>query len=130
MGPRGLRTARRPNAKPKITPKKYQAGGYSGTQYNHLQSLQDNSILGSGNFEILKGGTFYEEEDYRRPYSNNRPAQPYNYYGNKDIFHNFRDFADIKGDRKNQGYEEGFYYKWSWILLYIIRVSTMDDQGF
>jgi len=112
--PRGLRTARRPNAKPKITPKKYQAGGYStnsGTQYNHLQSLQDNSILGSGNFEILKGGTFYEEEDYRRPYSNNRPAQPYNYYGNKDIFHNFRDFADIKGDRKNQGYEEGFYYK-------------------
>jgi len=113
--PRGLRTARRPNAKPKITPKKYQAGGYStnsGTQYNHLQSIQDNSILGSGNFEILKGGTFYEEDDYRRPYSNNRPAQPYNYYGNSnDIFHNFRDFADIKGDRKNHGYEEGFYYR-------------------
>jgi len=112
--PRGLRTARRPNNKPKITPKKYQAGGYStnsGTQYNHLQSIQDNSILGSGNFEILKGGTFYEEDDYRRPYSNNRPAQPYNYYGNNDIFHNFRDFADIKGDRKNNGYEEGFYYR-------------------
>jgi hypothetical protein len=83
----------------------------TGTSYNQLQSLEDNSILGSGNFEILKGGTFYEEDDYRRPYSNNRPAQPYSYYGNNDIFHNFRDFADIKGDRKNNGYEEGFYYR-------------------
>jgi len=112
--PRGLRTVRRPNPKPKITPKKYQSGGYStnpGTSYNQLQSLEDNSILGSGNFEILKGGTFYEEDDYRRPYSNNRPAQPYNYYGNNDIFHNFRDFADIKGDRKNNNYQEGFYYR-------------------
>jgi len=113
--PRGLRTARRPNAKPKITPKKYQAGGYSshsGTSYNQLQSVEDNSILGSGNFEILKGGTFYEEDDYRRPYSNNQAPPPYNYYGNSDIFHNFRDFADIKGDRNNnRAYEEGFYYR-------------------
>ena len=28
----------------------------------------DNSILGSGNFEILKGGTFYDKDDYRRPF--------------------------------------------------------------
>ena len=26
----------------------------------------DNSILGSGNFEILKGGTFYDKNDYRQ----------------------------------------------------------------
>ena len=25
----------------------------------------DNAILGSGNFDILKGGTFYDKNDYR-----------------------------------------------------------------
>ena len=28
--------------------------------------IVDNSILGSGNFEILKGGTFYDKNDYRQ----------------------------------------------------------------
>jgi len=107
---RGLRTVRRPNARPKITPKKFVSSRYSTGSDNSYQSVEDNSILGSGNFEILKGGTFYDEDDYRRPYSNNRPPQPYNYYGNNDIFHNFRDFADIKDDTKH-GYEEAFYYR-------------------
>ena len=26
---------------------------------------EDNAILGSGNFDILKGGTFYDKNDYR-----------------------------------------------------------------
>lgn len=112
--PRGLRTARRPSPRPsqrvKITPKKFVSSKYSTSSDNSYQSIEDNSILGSGNFEILKGGTFYDEDDYRRPYSNNQQAQPYNFYGNKDIFHNFRDFADIKDDNK-QGYDEGFYYR-------------------
>ena len=38
----------------------------SENSFNSLE--QDNSILGSGNFEILKGGTFYDEDDYLRPY--------------------------------------------------------------
>jgi len=109
--PRGLRTVRKPNAKPKITPKKYNSDRYTTSTGNSFQSIEDNSILGSGNFEILKGGTFYDEDDYRRPYSNNRPAQPYKYYGNNDIFHNFRDFADIKDDNRQKGYQEGFYYR-------------------
>ena len=94
---------------------------------------QQNSILGSGNFEILKGGTFYDKDDYLRPYrwsvlyivafsdwliicifSNNKPPRQNNYYGDNDIFSNFRDFADIKGDAKeynNNGYDEGYYYR-------------------
>jgi len=103
--PKGHRTARRP----KITPKKFKPGGYA--SYNQLQTLETNSILGSGNFDILKGGTFYDEHDYPRQYSNNHPPEHYNYYGNNDIFSNFRDFADIKGDTINNGYQEGFYYR-------------------
>ena len=38
----------------------------SDNSFNSLE--QDNSILGSGNFEILKGGTFYDKDDYLRPF--------------------------------------------------------------
>ena len=38
----------------------------SENSFNSLE--QDNSILGSGNFDILKGGTFYDKDDYLRPY--------------------------------------------------------------
>ena len=46
-------------------------------------------------------------------FSNNKPPR-HSYYGDNDIFSNFRDFADIKGDAKeynNQGYDEGYYYR-------------------
>jgi len=105
------RTVRRPNARPKISPKKYTPNRFSTSSVNSFQSIEDNSILGSGNFEILTGGTFYDEDDYRRPYSNNQAAQPYKYFGKNDIFHNFRDFADIKSDNKQkQQFQQGFYY--------------------
>ena len=100
---------------------------------NSFNSLdQDNSILGSGNFEILKGGTFYDKDDYLRPFrfyfqslsiltskfffsSNNRPPKQSSYYGGgNDIFSNFRDFADIKkdgGKKDYNSYDEGYYYK-------------------
>jgi len=65
------------------------------SQRQHLL-VEDNSILGSGNFDILKGGTFYSKNDYpRSPYS---PA--YRPQGDTDIFHNFRDFADIKSEAR------------------------------
>lgn len=73
----------------------------------------DQSILGSGDFGVIRGGTFYqdndppvrglESNDFYSFYKNNghgRPqAQPftshkYNSYGD-DQFSNFRDFADI-----------------------------------
>ena len=46
-------------------------------------------------------------------FSNSRPSKHNSYYGGgNDIFHNFRDFADIKGDAKNDynRYDEGYYY--------------------
>ena len=101
----------------------------SENSFNSLE--QDNSILGSGNFDILKGGTFYDKDDYLRPYrykllmkgqvssfdffSNNRPPKQSSYYGGgNDIFSNFRDFADIKkdgGKKDYNSYDEGYYYR-------------------
>jgi len=98
--------------RPKIVPKRYVDRYTVDNSYANIE--QQNSILGSGNFEILKGGTFYDKDDYLRPYSNNKPPRQNNYYGDNDIFSNFRDFADIKGDAKeynNNGYDEGYYYR-------------------
>lgn len=98
--------------RPKIVPKRYVERYAIDNSYATVD--QDNSILGSGNFEILKGGTFYDKDDYLRPYSNNKPPRHNSYYGDNDIFSNFRDFADIKGDAKeykNNNYDEGYYYR-------------------
>ncbi len=63
------------------------------------EEARDNEILGSGNFEVIKGGTFYDPETYYHT-RYNRPQ----YYddeeedGGGDFFENFRDFADIKND--------------------------------
>jgi len=109
--------------RPRITAKKFDSNSFN-SQYPYTyfkpdnknsnsevtfyngNGIEDNTILGSGNFEILKGGTFFDTDDYRQPYSK-RP-QSYSYPGTNDIFHNFRDFADIKGERKR--YQE-YYYK-------------------
>ncbi len=55
---------------------------------------RDNEILGSGNFDVIKGGTFYDPDTYYNTRYNTRPQ---NQYGG-DFLSNFRDFADIKGD--------------------------------
>ena len=66
---------------------------------------EHNEVLGSGNFEVIQGGTFfdddesyYDEYDYRRP--------PSSYDSENNINNNFRDFADIKNDllKYDQGY--------------------------
>ena len=68
-----------------------------------LQEERDNEILGSGNFEIIRGGTFFDEDTYY--YSQRRPNNNYYEKNSGDIFENFRDFADIKGDvYRNQYY--------------------------
>ena len=63
-------------------------GGYDG-------SVVNNELLGSGNFEVIKGGTFYDDDTYYYSTYNTRPQ-----YG-QQFFENFRDFADIKNDRYN-----------------------------
>ena len=72
---------------------------YSGYQRGAI----NNEILGSGNFEVIKGGTFYDPDTYYYSTYNRRPQ-----YG-EELFENFRDFADIKNDRYR-------YPKYRWLL--------------
>lgn len=120
-------TTRRPNRRPHIASKKYEAAvshkpvqaaqppaRYSTSYQDPYAGYQqpgpeDNAILGSGNFDILKGGTFYDKNDYRSSAfsHSSRPQSPS--YGNNDIFHNFRDFADIKGEKKRPHRYTNYY---------------------
>ncbi|XP_059489921.1 uncharacterized protein LOC132205078 [Neocloeon triangulifer] len=78
------------------------------------QPTTDHSVLGSGNFGVIKGGTFYED-DYDSGSSNDdffyygggRPSYSYNYRpshgaasNGDDFFANFRDFADITAPKQ------------------------------
>jgi hypothetical protein len=68
-------------------------GYYPEVLYNKYDVVQ-NEILGSGNFEVIQGGTFYDEDTYYHAHNNRKP-----YHNNKGNFlENFRDFADIKGE--------------------------------
>ena len=100
--------------------------GFSEPSRFQQSPIVDNSILGSGNFEILKGGTFYDKNDYRQyrwwQVLETNPAQTENFffshntrpqgygYGQNDIFHNFRDFADIKKENSRPGNRYNSYY--------------------
>jgi len=122
QGDRGYRqTDRRP---PQITSKKFEQTSYSPVSNNNpyefeskpnsyqtsnrYQPIVDNSLLGSGNFDVLKGGTFYDDDEHPSFYRNKYQTQE-DYYADKNIFNNFRDFADIKGEKKRL--QEVFYYK-------------------
>lgn len=78
------------------------------------------SLLGSGNFGVIRGGTYYPEEKendeytvdetlYNPYYTGNTPRGRTNYYRNPkpqpirggDFFANFRDFADITAPPKS-----------------------------
>lgn len=80
--------------------------GYKGDEYE--ERADANSILGSGNFGVIKGGTFYNENDddqygrYGDNYNNyyrNGHGRPSLHYSSSNRrpqqFENFRDFADI-----------------------------------
>ena len=68
----------------------YYNNDYSG--YGNSAAAVNNEILGSGNFEVIKGGTYYDDDTYYYSTYNRRPQ-----YG-EQLFENFRDFADIKND--------------------------------
>ena len=61
--------------------------------YQGYGEVINNEVLGSGNFDVIKGGTYYDEDTYYYSTYNRRPQ-----YG-EQLFENFRDFADIKNDR-------------------------------
>ncbi|XP_052125024.1 uncharacterized protein LOC113207815 isoform X1 [Frankliniella occidentalis] len=106
--------------------------------------LHSNALLGSGNFGVIHGGTFYGEEkesqvseDYDSPsaalhsfYGGNghgRPAfyrgnpEPQRYRTSEDFFANFRDFADISTPTKSSFSE---YY-----VVYVNRNASRADPG-
>ena len=68
-------------------------GYYPDNVYNKYDVVQ-NEILGSGNFEVIQGGTFYDEDTYYHAHNNRKPYNK----GNANFLENFRDFADIKGE--------------------------------
>lgn len=99
------------------------------------------TMLGSGNFGVIHGGTFYGEEkeaqEYDSPsaplhsyYGGNghgRPAfyrgnpEPQRYRTSEDFFANFRDFADISTPTKSSFSE---YY-----VVYVNRNASRADAG-
>nr|XP_053639939.1 uncharacterized protein LOC128693999 isoform X2 [Cherax quadricarinatus] len=82
----------------------------------HEHENNDNSLLGSGNFEILRGGTFYDEDDpnaYHSEYDHllddsyvvfpgSQIAPHTNNYVD-DFFSNFRDFSEFAVRKADEG---------------------------
>lgn len=133
-------------------PVSYGGGPYRDNQYLHTAAAAETStsdLLGSGNFGVIKGGTFYSDDDQKEgsayggrgshqffsPYyhSNNghgRPAfyggggtpnpRPQNHRGN-DFFANFRDFADINTPTKSSFSE--------YVVVYVNKNNSKHDDG-
>lgn len=92
-----------------------------------------NNILGSGNFGVIRGGTYYNDEDrddsgglFNPYYSNNGHGRPYTAnprpqkYTNGDFFANFRDFADINTPTKASFSE--------YVIVYVNKNGTKPDN--
>lgn len=100
-----------------------------------LVDASSGSILGSGNFGIIRGGTFLaqndEESDFGDSFSsfyNNghgKPSEGVGYIANprpnynQDQFANFRDFADINSP-SNSAYSH-------FVVVYANKNATMDE---
>jgi len=102
-----------------IPPQRGPSGVYSAESHDHGDRYVDNNLLGSGNFEVVRGGTFYEtdDENYHPGFHHGGAHHPHgedgDYYHHNghsspsgfgqqpgtDFFANFRDFADINPAR-------------------------------
>ena len=76
----------------------YSGGGEENYKRVAVSDDRDNEILGSGNFDVIKGGTFYDPGTYYNLRYNTRPKQHGGGGYDADFLDNFRDFADIKND--------------------------------
>lgn len=92
--------------------------GYQATATSNAKEAQ-HPLLGSGNFGVIRGGTYYPEDkeaddfsvddDIYNPYYSGSGRVRSNYYRNPkpqvlrggDLFANFRDFADITAPPKS-----------------------------
>ncbi|CAG9562432.1 unnamed protein product [Danaus chrysippus] len=93
------------------------------------------TVLGSGNFGIIRGGTFFAQNDEDADYNDNlssyynnghgRPSLNVGYIANprpnynQDQFANFRDFADINSP-------SGSAYS-HYVVVYANKNATMDE---
>lgn len=84
--------------RPSPPPRRYRPRPPSSHEFHYDGS--DNSILGSGNFIVLPGGTFKDYADYHDDYYYNNEYRPYRPEYNGDFFANFKDFADINAHRR------------------------------
>lgn len=133
-------------------PINFGGGSFRDNQHLHTEAAAETStsdLLGSGNFGVIRGGTFYGDDDQKEtnaygvrgnhqffsPYyhSNNghgRPAfyggggspnpRPQNHRGN-DFFANFRDFADINTPTKSSFSE--------YVVVYVNKNNSKHDDG-
>ncbi|XP_077295906.1 uncharacterized protein LOC143918083 [Arctopsyche grandis] len=121
----------------------YQAPSYNGFRSNDYAkaiaapSAEVNGILGSGNFGVIRGGTFFSDSsDTESQYSdnidnsyfnNNGHGRPAFYFGNsnprpnynQEQFSNFRDFADINAP-SNSAYSH-------FVVVYANKNATLSD---
>lgn len=102
----------------------------------------DNTLLGSGNFEILRGGTFYDDDDdhaydhllhegyygshasHNIPHSNNHVD---------DFFSNFRDFSEFAARRSDDGeptLEDGSYFGQGFASEHLQHVINSSHPDF
>ena len=85
--------------RPSPPPRRFRPRPPSSHEFHYDGS--DNSILGSGNFIVLPGGTFKDYADYHDDYYYNNEYRPYRPEYNGDFFANFKDFADINAHRRH-----------------------------
>ncbi|KAL3278832.1 hypothetical protein HHI36_016352 [Cryptolaemus montrouzieri] len=110
----------------------YDTAKYVGYKDRENQAASENvGVLGSGNFGVIKGGTFYHEneaaessnfEDDYSPYYGNGHGRPSFYYNQNprpyqhEQFANFRDFADINTPSYSQ-----------YIVVYANKNGTTEE---
>ena len=113
------------------------------TYNNNEYAPVDNSLLGSGNFEVLSGGTFYDSDDLHlnhHPYDHyldnsyvvfpaGHNAPPNNHVD--DFFQNFRDFSEFAvrrsgSDQKEEYYEPGLG---SEHIIHTVPLDTKVEQS-
>jgi len=133
-------------------PISFGGGSFRDNQYVHTAAAAEtnsNNLLGSGNFGVIRGGTFYSDDDqaeaniyggsgnneFFSPYyhSNNGHGRPAFYNGGgatnprpqhnrgTDFFANFRDFADISTPTKSSFSE--------YVVVYVNKNSSRYDDG-
>ena len=114
---------------------------------NIVHNSVDNSLLGSGNFEVLTGGTFYDEDDDL--HLNHHPYDHFvdNSYvvfpaGHKkppssnhvdDFFSNFRDFSEfaVRRSGSSDGYfgEDEDYFGPGYGSEHVYKISNPDGSS-